>query len=502
MDHPSTKSAHFLDGFNVEDVQDFRSIPDPPTPQPRKRRLSIPMNLRSFQDVTNNNPESNDSSRKVSSRRARKSLCHVPSPVIEQQQRQEEQETAAGPLVPPHLDESKLPSSAGTPICLDDDHDDGYDYHKRTCSSSSSRRRKKRQSMLFPKDFVGPQQEEVIPAATTLKPSSFQGTLQDMKDLQGLVRGYCSLPLEERDASREARGIEQSTGYVLHNNLKKHTTTETLDHAGRRLIFQMISPVIQQMDQRKLEDTHMWEQETGCRVEKSRSGKYRYYALHTNTKTGSTKYKNRYMAVIHRNTHQRLAKANAWKEKLLVEEEIREPPEPNDTATPSSLVINQEEEEDPADALESALVALDHQVQEERTAAGKTQVPTEKEGECNTSSSMEVCDLSVSLDIGDATNLSSSEEKDLATTTTSSSSSSSSSGEAECTKQNDDTATSSQLVVMPSRDQASEDPDIARAEQKLWRRIDEALKDYSQQVLEVLRDRKRQKMNHTANDTK
>lgn len=478
MDHSSRKdmpsstrsASHFLDGFNVDDIKDVRSIPDPPTPQPRKRRLSTPMNLRSFQDVTNN-PESKPNTLKnVTNRRARKSLCHVPSPAVGVQ----ESRTTAAPLIPPHLDESNQPSSASTPICLDDDDDNP--------NTGSSRRRKKRQSMVIPNELVvQPEKGEEGPASIPSKPSSFKGTLQDMKALQVFVRGYCSLPVEERDTSDQASKIQESTGYALHNNLFKDDVN-SLDHAGRRLIYHKISPVIQDMEQRKLEDILMWEKETGCRVEKSRSGKYRYLALDTNKKIGSAKYMKRYMAVIHDNAPERLAKANVWKAKL---QQVPEPNESGRAPAKSEDGCAKEEESSNAAFLESALVALDQQVQEEESAAPASR-PQSSQGEGVSNTSMELCDLSVGLDMGDAANIL--EEKDVVSACSSE----------EAVPPEDETASSPQEAVgMPSRDQSSKDPDIARAEQTLWKRIDEALQEYSQEVLEIMRERKRQKTNHS-----
>ena len=50
-----SSQAHFLDGFNVDECYDVKSIPDPPSPSPvvRRRRLSSPSLPRSFGDVTN-----------------------------------------------------------------------------------------------------------------------------------------------------------------------------------------------------------------------------------------------------------------------------------------------------------------------------------------------------------------------------------------------------------------------------------------------------------------
>jgi len=47
------------------------------------------------------------------------------------------------------------------------------------------------------------------------------------------------------------------------------------------------------------------------------------------------------------------------------------------------------------------------------------------------------------------------------------------------------------LLPLPSRDETSSDPEIARVEQKLWERIDAALEEYSNEVLSIQESRRR-----------
>ena len=46
-----------------------------------------------------------------------------------------------------------------------------------------------------------------------------------------------------------------------------------------------------------------------------------------------------------------------------------------------------------------------------------------------------------------------------------------------------------ELLPFPDRDEESKDPDIARAERRLWGRIDAALQDYSHEVMMIMNSR-------------
>ncbi|KAL3942448.1 MAG: hypothetical protein SGBAC_003371 [Bacillariaceae sp.] len=565
----SCRSTHFLDGFNVDDCLDVRAIPDPPTPQPRKRRMSIPVNLRSLEDVTNNPAAKQGSNRKDGStdkkRKARKSLCHVPSPSFLQQQN-----PVIPPLVPLHLDDGQTdsgeahsqemvmvnqpPVAAQTPICFDDDGEDNDDtLHRRNSSSrNSSRRRKKRQSMVIPTDLIIPPEPlntaqavlpKVSPASSTTNKKKFEGSLQDMKNLQALVRGYCSLPEEERDSSDQARTILESTGYPLHNNVHGPASPTTSENDKpnpnvRRSILRKIAPVIQDMDKRKVRDTKMLEDATGCRVEKgTRSGKYRYFSLETSEKVPSVEYKDRYMAFIENGAGRRAAQAEAWKEKMVENQEVVEVQEDGavmSIAVESSEASRQLKTE--ANSIEKVAVAvavveelvsplsvtsessklqveepqLDQQAQEDTSTAEdpveeededkKGEDPVEEEEDDD---KMELCNMSASLDMGDIDVLpvdldgdsESVEEQEKEVT------------EAIIDSQNQEEEThnqtgeedtnSPQAVALPSRDRGeSDDPEIAKAEKKLWKRIDNALQDYSEEILKIMQRRKRQKTQH------
>lgn len=469
----SCRSTHFLDGFNVEGCFDVRSIPSPPTPQPRnRRRLSSPMvSLRSLEDVTN---QSVSSEKAKGTKRARKSLCHVPAPLNQTKQE-------IKPFVPVNKGENPTASRPKLTIYIDDDDDDNDDEEKDQ-SVSVGKRRKKRQSIVLPSELVQPQgsspEKSSVQDSSPLLKKTFTGSLQEMKGLRSLVHRYSLLPSEERASSIEAKTIEQRTGYPLTAS-GMETEMNTLDPLGKRKLIAKISPVIEEMDKRKVEDTKMWERVTQCRVEKSKSGKYRYYHITTGTKVPVSEYQSRYMAVIHHNKAQTLRRANEWKAKL-----VEATTEENAQEVVKNISMDEDKEENEMDqssfeeTVESAIVALDKQVEQDTLP-----LPTEKDNVelTNQSNDLEsVNDMSHSVGIpkddGQSNETSNEEESPVN----------------EELIQEESSSFETQILPLPPRDQSSTDPDLAKAERRLWSRIDSALEDYSNEVVAIMRRKRTQ----------
>ncbi len=431
----SKKGPHFLSEFNVNDCCDFRAIPDPPTPEPRNRRRHSMLPTTEEENV-------------CSSKRSRKSLCHVPSPMEQR-------------------DESPPPATLQVRICVDED-------------DTRVKRRKKRQSMELPRELllsVEPSQD---------LPPRFEGNLQNMKDLQRLVRGYCKISRDERDTCQIARAIEETTGYPL---VRPTIQEDTQSQAHRRSVLSKMAPIIEEIDKRKVQDTAKWEYETGCRVERSKSGKYRYIAMQTNTKVGSQEYKHRYMGVIKRESSLRLAKAQQWMEKLLSCSKLKDDFEPLPMDAPIVTDSSSDMEDDSFAATQELDLDLNEILQT---------------SEQNQNTSMDICDVSVSMDLGehevqpywestsdkklearrpkkdDGDEDKDELEKELSlqppTTTTT---------EEIKMVPKSVTPTELELLPFPDRDEESKNPEIAKAERLLWSRIDAALQDYSEEVLRI-----------------
>ena len=542
----SVRNMHFLSEFNVDDCFDFRAIPDPPSPKAasrNRRRLSTPVPPTTVNQASHATPPHKNSSSgmpladdesfpRASGKRSRNSLCHVPSPIVASTEQHDD----------PSLPDSPPPVACNNmhvSICLDeDDHQDN--------TANSVKRRKKRQSMELPRELVLENAARSVEASFApprasipTRPSScqshqnlpiaFQGDMQNMEDLQQLVRGYCKVPRERRSTCQQAITIEETTGYPL---AKQDVVTDSPQRmSSRRMLLQTMAPIIEEIDKRKAEDIAKWEYETACRVERStKSGKYRYISIETNTKVGSQEYKRRYMGVLEREASWRLAKTNEWKAKLDatatkagLEEVDLNKTEGEETSsmdvqlvTDSSSDVEECESTsfDTTDGLDldpDEIIALEAKTSEEIAQESLPSGFTEQEEV----SCMEICDMSVSLDLGDApfdvpvefetssrmktdntpTVEDSDEEEELRQvlapiTTRTDHDGCALNEESEKVVPKSVTPTDmSELLPLPDRGEKSMDPDIAKAERRLWRRIDDALRDYSHEVMEIMNSR-------------
>lgn len=388
-----------------------------------------------------------------------------------------------------------------------------------------------------------------IPSEKVRKLPPFVGDLESLKRLQTMVRQYCSTPKDQRPTCTSARDIEESTDYPL---LQPVFDSHPLSHSNRRAVLQKMAPVIEEIDKRKIEETEKWQRETECRVERSKSGRYRYIAIATNTKVPSQEYKNRYMAVLEREAPVRLARANEWKAKLNMKLSSLDSQRPDtsvytkeawDALMPVATDM-ETEETDYAITQEldlSSVLAMNVKPNDESMTRN-----TQQECLLGDQSSMEICDTSVSMmeveeselpldfepprpmlakhpslrespfknpaddekrtPIQDAPNseinldttikptVSNEDEQEGHSTGGEVSNGDatiheSATLEAPAAHTAIVTRNSSQLLPFPDRDATSKDPDIARAEQRLWSRIDAALQEYSHDVIMILNRR-------------
>ena len=438
------KAPHFLSEFNVNECCDFRAIPDPPSPEPRNRRRHsmLPTKEDELVEGSVTNPK-----------RSRKSLCHVPSPM---EQREES---------------SPVPIQVQPRICLDDD-------------DTRAKRPKKRQSMELPRDLV-----RGITPSTDPVPNSFVGNLQNMKDLQALVRGYCKMPRDLRATSKQARLIEASTGYPL---LQPIIHDDPQSQANRRAVLSKMSPIIEEIDRRRAEDTAKWEYETGCRVERSKSGKYRYVSIETNTKVGSQEYKRRYMGVINRESSLRLSKAQQWKEKLLASHESQGDFEPLPMDAPLVTDGSSDLEDDTFSTSQELDLDLNDILEPSRDKV-------------NEDNRMDICDVSASIDMGEHDCGIDSHSRTIPQSESTNSKFDDMADKYDIEQElafqpprttnhtktvpKSVTPTELEILPLPDREEESSDPDIAKAERLLWGRIDSALQEYSEEVLRIRKSR-------------
>ncbi|VEU33518.1 unnamed protein product [Pseudo-nitzschia multistriata] len=295
----------------------------------RRRVSSAVLRPMSSRDITNRGNNQNTATTddvgvctKSSSsvRRKRKTLSHVPSTMISGWEQNNATNAARSAGDKEVKDTEVKPKTLEINLCYDDDSSRmARDYAKR---------RKKRQSLVIPTDLPFEEQNDTSinispkPSQTSSKVGKafFPGDFRSMQKLRNLVRGYCSLSSEaERGVSNEGREIELLTGYGLP---RKMETDQVGDKSkamlsNRRLVIQKIAPVLTQMEKRKERDIKHWENVTRCHVKKSeRSGRYRYYDVQSNERVGSQEYKRRYISHLEDCRPERLEMAKVWMNKV------------------------------------------------------------------------------------------------------------------------------------------------------------------------------------------
>eukprot|EP00539_Tryblionella_compressa_P015022 CAMPEP_0178840792 /NCGR_PEP_ID=MMETSP0746-20121128/14604_1 /TAXON_ID=913974 /ORGANISM="Nitzschia punctata, Strain CCMP561" /LENGTH=675 /DNA_ID=CAMNT_0020503967 /DNA_START=79 /DNA_END=2107 /DNA_ORIENTATION=- len=551
----------FCKVLNLAECFDVRSIPDPPSPAAtrKSRRLSTPVMInvsnswgntcfKGLSDATNQGRNQTElvPYLKESSNRKRKSLSHVPTTLALEGQKNEASSNSFHPGREENNNvEVKPRSQQSSSLCIEEDD--------LQLASVSSKRRKKRQSMVLPKQtemFIpseSPKASSQLSNQTRPTPSkkSFPGDLQSMQELRKLVRGYCSRSETERSSSSEAVAIRDLTGYPLFSDApaKKSGMSSKEILANRRLVFQKISPVMIEMEKQKELDTKQWERDTGCRVGKSnKSGKYRYFCIETNQKVASQEYKRRYMSVLEDGRPHRVQTALAWIENLKpeattdnhhhYEDSFMTASGPNESRGSFANTFEQARDirTNEAELREAFLPPVSNLL-----AQGSNSGSSEDDDE----DTMELCDLSVSLDCGEhanarsimkptpvSTTMTAAQRDEPAEISEASSLDTEESGSRASTPSplpldlfaaaNGFTMEESKvptgkpvlvdsskadamaaveasrgtpLLPLPSRDAESVDPDVAQAERRLWEKIDNALHEYSEEVAKIMKSR-------------
>jgi hypothetical protein len=355
-----------------------------------------------------------------------------------------------------------------------------------------------------------------------------------MKQLRKLVRGYCSRSNAEQASSEEAKAIRELTGYPLPT---KSPTSNTIQNVGktskeiladRRLVFQKIAPTMSEMEKRKDVDIKQWENDTGCRVEKSsRSGKYRYYDLESNQRMPSQEYKQRYMAVIEEGRAGRAATAQFWMDMIHADD-----PSNNEVESGSYRSHPQETLSDEEMNLMEAFLPP-----KSNLSRGSSAGSTEDEdmvkicgfnvtlsNHLNGSSIMKLSDEPSTMTTAQSDNepaeiveVSSEDTEEISSRTSTTPSPIPVVFNGAGFASNTDTSTKTEgavlvaqsrdegmdedseekssspggvpLLPIPSRDVQSMDPEVAEAERRLWEKIDNALQEYSEEVMTIMKSK-------------
>lgn len=426
---------HFLHGFEFDRCSDALSIPDPPSPgRVATRRFSSPIvgyPLREISNASDVEDEDERDSTNVTTRtkqkQTRKSLGHFESPV------ESSSATTQNVQIQPIKSTEKRPKES-------------------VRVERSSKRHKKRNSIVVPseleptdcqtddeftKAFASLKQEHSPPASpaketkTPTKPST-----NELRDLRKLVHAYTNLPKKDRDDSPAAQEIFASTGYRLRSapiqSLNSTCSAPTaLTREQKINFFMKLGPDLQKIDTCKVSDAKMVIEVTQCRPHKVRGGYYNYFHNETGRTVSPDEFEERYMMMLEEVNQIR---SNAWEkyfDKLRSENE-------DQFASSNELCEDQEHME----------------TQGGQACASNSEVHPD----------LPLSDKKSNLSISnvanstlDDSNIDIDGEDDLL------------------------------ALSLPSRDETSNDPRIARAERKLWRSIDKALEEYSREVLAAQR---------------
>ena len=339
--------------------------------------------------------------------------------------------------------------------------------------------------------------------------------------IRNLVREYCSLPLEDRNNSNQAKEIERMTGYSLVPSAAKQQQSQQkrsgvdLNWSGsprdarpedmvtkqnesvmaKRELLLKLGAMVDLMDKRKAEDTKEMEASTGCRSQRSRSGKYRYYHLFSNRKISPTEYGELYLATLKQSKVEISRRIQDWlQESNMSVEEIDE-----QCVKISALVEavqqpfgNGEDQGSDVSAQDSTLTIMNPRKIEDGRAGSESDMDESPSSDSGFASStnnvyspprvavkqardgVQSSDDSESMEEGGKSILSLGDTSLEVETS-------------ETPKDAESTNGASELLelLLPSRDETSDDPEIAAAEERLWLEIDAALERYSRQVIAI-----------------
>lgn len=267
-----------------------------------------------------------------------------------------------------------------------------------------------------------------------------------MKKVKESIRRFCSIPLKERYKSEDAIIVEQLCGYPLINTMEKarhqreksdlassNTRIRTdddekeierkLGNSVKREIVTKMGPLISVMEAQKKQDIELMEAGTGCRVQKRKGGKFKYINMANDVKVPTSEYERRYVSVL---KLKRLAREEERKNDLAVA--VVEEDSTSDESLPATL----EEEQDSLSCKNKGAASID-KCMDEQNKCSSPQVAMETSAMVTSEPSNDQLDE----------------------------------------------------TEIPSRDDISDDPEIAAAQNTLFDAFDSALQKYSDTILEI-----------------
>lgn len=311
-------------------------------------------------------------------------------------------------------------------------------------------RRRKRQSLLLPSDAQLGGRNEVTAyfenlvkygsntkkeEQTPREPTVLETVDDEMTRIRKLVRSYTLLPVAERGSSEEAQSIEDLTGYPLVSRSppgKEGAPEEVFQR--RSALLTKLGPVVERMEQGKNDEKALYERKTGHRVEKVRSGRYRYFCNETNKRASPLEYQKIYL------------------------EQVKSLSQENGVAIRRFLRENDKQVWGGEDQSESEEIA----VGQAKEASSNMEGTLHTEGD----NDMDISTSPTEVEVDEASQQGGDDEPiEIVAAPTQ--------------------APKQEVLPLPPRDERSADPDTATAHRKLWDTIDDALKTYSLTVFAI-----------------
>ena len=261
----------------------------------------------------------------------------------------------------------------------------------------------------------------------------------------------------------------------------------------RKELILTLGPVVERMEAKRKEETDAARQATGCRVSRTKRGRYKYYDVASGDEVAPEEYKRRYLAMIGKNRG--IDQNDSDSAGLSISTEAKCEVEKFDSAkSEDTCLAAVAKDKSPSDTKVSQAEAPD----QETSAAHETDMSIDDDGEDMDISLMSMQDVEGVVPKGADDG-----EPGLERTIENGSfklkenSSVPKSDEVEEEKvaspaypEHDQSSSSEFILPLPDRDDPDTDPQIAAAERRLWSDIDTALARYSREVISIRAARK------------
>jgi hypothetical protein len=498
---PEPETAqHFLQGIQLETCHDLLSIPDPPSPsscsKPSRRRLSTP--AQPFRDRSNE-AGLQEASDKRMTKRSRKSLCHIPSPaettVSPAPSKQEITVNHSEPVDKSDESPSKRQKKAEGTLASTrpplPPQPPLQQAHKHQVTTATPKLSATTKSSNITTDTTTTTPAKLPPATPQsyatpcLSTASCEVSLQQIRQL---VHSYTLLSDEEKWNSSQVNEITDLTGYVMGPPLTEAMRQEDLANnnvtvtvATHMKAFSIMEPQLKRTEDLRQAEAQLVEDITECKAHKVK-GKFRYFHNQTDQQVSANSYEQRYRLMLDEIC---AIRSEEWACYFADLEQTDK--EGSVLASPLPDIQHREQAYHQAKAshsihpialsLSPPLSSLkisehgpvpDSPIQKSLFSPVATSPLLSKEQVLDNDNKPLLAPMADSCN----------KEQVPSDTISTCSSSSSSSDEEE----DDNTK---MLLTLPSRDEVNENPDLARAEQKLWCAIDKALVEYSAEVLAI-----------------